>query len=54
MISAAFMEAIAKAIWEAVEAEREACARICEEILDPSLAYDSAEHCAREIRARKP
>jgi hypothetical protein len=38
-------------IRKAVEAEREACAKVCEET-DDGTPYNLAEECARNIRAR--
>jgi len=40
------------AIDEAVAAEREACAKVCEELEDDGGEWDIQQQCANAIRAR--
>jgi hypothetical protein len=44
-------EEILRLVNSAIEAEREACAKVCEET-DDGTPYNLAEECARNIRAR--
>lgn len=50
-------EAMARAAWDAaIAAEREACAKVCTEIMDDFWTgddrWEAARHCAESIRAR--
>jgi len=44
-------EEVLRLVNSAIEAEREACAKVCEETND-GTPYNLAEECARNIRAR--
>jgi hypothetical protein len=44
-------EEVLRLVNSAIEAEREACAKLCEET-DDGTPYNLAEECARNIRAR--
>ena len=44
-------EEVLRLVNSAIEAEREACAKVCEET-DDGTPYNLAEECARNIRAR--
>jgi hypothetical protein len=48
----AFQDAVKKIYEMGVEAEREACAQLCDELFADVLAY-SAPDCSAAIRARK-
>jgi len=37
----------------AIEMEREACAKVCEELEDDGGKWDIQQHCANAIRARR-
>ena len=45
-------ETLMQMIAQAVEAEREACAKVCDGLAKPDTIWDIAKNCAAAIRAR--
>ena len=45
-------ETLMRMIAQAVEAEREACAKVCDGLAKPDTIWDIAKNCATAIRAR--